>query len=226
MSTETPSLPIVDSSFRTYTGKQFDVLNPNPELICIEDIAHALSNMCRYTGHCKFFYSVAHHSVLVSELVSPENALWGLLHDASEAYLVDVPRPLKYSPNFSAYRTYEYWMMQAVCKAFGLDPVEPKEVKKYDDWLLFTEMPQLTGRQPKESDRHPTLLPITIEKWTPEEAEERFMNRFRDTNRRSAVTINQRLRALRSLSKQRQRLPQNASRRYMAKVPSSGSVTR
>ena len=75
---------------------------PNPDDIRIEDIAHALSNQCRFAGHAREFYSVAEHSVHVSQLCLPEHALWGLLHDASEAYLVDLPRPLKLLPEFAA----------------------------------------------------------------------------------------------------------------------------
>ena len=77
---------------QTHSGIQFWPLDPRPEDILIEDIAHALSNQCRFAGHCCFHYSVAQHSVLVSENVPAQDAMWGLLHDAGEAYLVDLPR--------------------------------------------------------------------------------------------------------------------------------------
>src|SRR5271165_7548492 len=80
---------------QTYTGRVMYPLDPRPEEINIIDIAHALSNLCRFTGHVRTFYSVAEHSVRVSQHCDPKDALWGLLHDASEAYLADMSRPMK-----------------------------------------------------------------------------------------------------------------------------------
>jgi len=85
---------------QTFTGKSFYPLEPRAEDICIEDIAHALSNICRYTGHCKFFYSVAQHSVLVADILktqgySKETQFHGLMHDGTEAYLCDIAKPVK-----------------------------------------------------------------------------------------------------------------------------------
>ncbi len=82
----------------TFTGRKFWPLDPRPEEIYIEDIAHALSLMCRFNGHCAFHYSVAQHSCYVAELVAkrePKYALTALLHDAAEAYLADIIRPVK-----------------------------------------------------------------------------------------------------------------------------------
>ena len=92
--------------FQTYTGKQLWVLDPRPEDICIEDVAHSLSMLCRFNGHCQEFYSVAQHSVFVSQVMLPgeygnwipaEARLEALLHDAAEAYVGDMIRPLKLS---------------------------------------------------------------------------------------------------------------------------------
>lgn len=79
----------------TLSGKHLDFTNISPDSICIEDIAAALSNICRFTGHLEEFYSVAQHSVRVSYLVPPEFALEALMHDAAEAYCNDISSPLK-----------------------------------------------------------------------------------------------------------------------------------
>ena len=105
---------------QTYTGRQFWPLDPRPEEVVIEDIARALSMQCRFAGHCAKFYSVADHSVRVSMLADENStlALAGLLHDAAEAYVVDVPRPLKrFLPG---YKEIEREVARAIEKRFGL----------------------------------------------------------------------------------------------------------
>ena len=89
-------------------------------------MAHSLSQICRFLGHTDGFYSVAQHSVLVSEHVPHEDALWGLLHDASEAYLCDLPAPIKRDPEMSIYRIAEDRLMLAVCERYGLPPEMPR----------------------------------------------------------------------------------------------------
>ena len=87
--------PLKDRYLSTYTGKKFYPYDPRPEQICIEDIAHGLSMLCRFAGQCRFFFSVAEHSIAVAHLLPANLKLFGLLHDASEAYLADLPRPVK-----------------------------------------------------------------------------------------------------------------------------------
>lgn len=163
---------------QTFSGRRFNPTDPNPDAIVIQDIAHALSMQCRFSGHCQEFYSVAQHSVYVSHICNTEDALWGLLHDASETYLVDIPRPLKHSGKFGAYIEMESVMQLAICQRFGLDPVEPPSVKVADKILLATEARDLMGelhcswRQSKEP------LPFKIESWSPKEAEAKFLDRF------------------------------------------------
>ena len=113
----------------TFSGKKIHPLNPNPEDICITDIAHALSHQCRFTGHTKNFYSIAQHCVLVSYLCNQENALYGLLHDASEYILVDIPSPLKKSQEFNFYREIEKKVQSIIYTKFGLNAEEPIDVK-------------------------------------------------------------------------------------------------
>ncbi len=135
----------------TYTGVEFYPLDPRPEEIHIEDIAHALSMQCRYTGHVRAFYSVAEHSIRVAEICPPEWKLWGLLHDASEAYLVDLPRPLKrHSEIGRLYRETEDRLMIAICERFGLtwqNPA-PEPVERADRGMLWIEARDLMPPHP------------------------------------------------------------------------------
>jgi 5'-deoxynucleotidase YfbR-like HD superfamily hydrolase len=163
---------------QTYSGRRFTPTNPYVDAIVIQDIAHALSMKCRFNGHPKKFYSVAQHCVLVSYICDSGDALWGLMHDASEAYLVDFPAPLKHSGKFDDYIAVEDNMQRAICKRFGLPEVEPVSVKKADKMLLATEARDLMGplhpdwRQPAEP------LPFKIDALPQQEAKNLFMKRF------------------------------------------------
>lgn len=121
----------------TYSGGKFYPLDPRPDEIDIKDIAHALSNICRFAGHVSKFYSVAQHSVLVSRIVPEELKLTALLHDASEAYLSDIPRPLKLS--LPEYQKIEHSVMTAIAIKYGLVWPMPKEIKVADNTILAVE---------------------------------------------------------------------------------------
>jgi hypothetical protein len=121
------------------SGGRFWPMDPRPSEVNIEDIAHTLSNQCRFSGHVSEFYSVAQHSVLVSLWCDPADALWGLLHDASEAYLIDVPRPIKRLPEMQAYRAAEDAVMECVRERFGLGQYMPASVHAADEKALATE---------------------------------------------------------------------------------------
>ena len=82
----------------TYTGKQFFPLDPQQDQVDIEDIAHGLAYQCRFNGQTRYFYSVAQHSLIVAGLVPKRLYLAALLHDAAEAYMGDMVKPLKQSP--------------------------------------------------------------------------------------------------------------------------------
>jgi phage pi2 protein 07 len=125
---------------RTYHGLEFDFVDPKPEQVCIEDIAHALSNICRFTGHTPNHYSVAEHSILVSYYVEPQNRLLALLHDASEAYLGDVASPLKQL--LPEYKKLEEKVANVIFEALGVDIVTNKaynDVKLADNLMLEKE---------------------------------------------------------------------------------------
>ena len=103
---------------QTYTGVRFYPMDPRPEELDIRDIAHALSLICRYGGHVDRFYSVAEHCVLMSQCVPEEHALWALLHDASEAYVGDMVRPLK--RQLPEYEAAEGRVIAAIVERVGL----------------------------------------------------------------------------------------------------------
>jgi 5'-deoxynucleotidase YfbR-like HD superfamily hydrolase len=167
-----------DAWIQTYSGRRFTPTNPNPDAIVIQDIAHALSMQCRFSGHVKEFYSVAQHSVLVSYICNFEDALWGLMHDATEAYLVDVPRPLKRSGKFDAYLDFEHKMQLAVCKRFGLPEQEPPSVKRADTILLATEARDLMSPLRTDWTQPVEPLPFKIDPLGPRQAKDLFMKRF------------------------------------------------
>lgn len=107
------------------------------------DIAHALSHQCRFSGHTSEHYSVGQHCLYAMFLAPPEHRLWALLHDASEAYLVDLPSPLKQLDCMQPYREAERLAMLAVCKRFGLAPEVPACIGVIDRRLLQTEQKHL-----------------------------------------------------------------------------------
>ena len=132
---------------QTFTGKKFYPFNPKPEDIDIRDIAHALSNICRFTGHVKQFYSVADHCRAVAKLVPPEMRLQALLHDASEAYLNDLARPIKKHPGMDFYVIAESVLQRAIYVrfGFGMREKEPPEIKAADARMCGAEALALMG---------------------------------------------------------------------------------
>ena len=165
----------------TFSGLRFWPLDPRPQDIRIEDIAHALSNQSRFGGHTRTFYSIAQHSVLVSQLCRPEDALWGLLHDAGEAYLHDVVRPLKELAEFAAYRRAEQRLQGCIAERFGLQPEQPASVTEADDLMLAVEYRDLMAHPVDDQyiASPPPDLALSITKtWSPVRAELNFLARF------------------------------------------------
>lgn len=166
---------------QTYTGKEFFPTAPSRELINIIDIAHALSNICRFTGHTRDFYSVAQHSVLVSNYVPAGYELAGLLHDATEAYLNDIAAPLKRTPELYGYTVAEQRLARTIEARFGLEPdsLSGFAVKAVDIQMLYTEKRDLLTKQ---LDWGSSVGPFEekIIPWTPKEARSKFLARFAD----------------------------------------------
>ena len=178
---------------QTFTGRQFWPLDPRIEDISIEDIAHALSLQCRFAGHCRTFYSVAEHSVRVSLLIEAWNVREGysgawrytsclaaLLHDASEAYCIDVPRPLK--PYLTGYKAIEADVMSAVERWAGLNPgaCSVPAIKHADEALLATEARDLMKITTHPWHLKAEPLPDVILPWWSHTAESRFIARFNE----------------------------------------------
>jgi hypothetical protein len=158
-------------------------MHPTPDEVHVEDIAHSLSLLCRFNGHCLRFYSVAEHSVRVSRILPPGLALWGLLHDAGEAYLTDLPRPVKKSfPEFSA---LEDRVLRQVASRFSLSWPMPKEVKDADNRLLATEARDLMAPWPEDWRLGVPPLPDPILPVGAEAAEKLFLDEFRKLTGRS-----------------------------------------
>lgn len=131
---------------QTYTGRAYFPAAPRAEDVDIRDIAHALSMLCRYTGHVTRFYSVAEHSIHVSNLVPPEDALAGLLHDGTEAYCNDLASPFKrHLPDYKAAEARN-WL--AIAEHFSLSPDLPQSVHDADYAMLFAEKAQLFQHPP------------------------------------------------------------------------------
>ncbi len=156
----------------TWTGASVDPLDLHPDGIDIDDIAHALSMLCRFNGHCAKFYSVAEHSVLVSQLCPPDYAMAGLLHDATEAYIADVPRPLK--AQLPDYVIAENRASLAIASRFGLPEIFPAAIRQADDAALEMEMSAILVPRATAS------LNSDIRCLSPNEAKALFLARFNE----------------------------------------------
>lgn len=166
----------------TYSGVYFDFVYPENSVISIEDIAHGLSNVCRFAGQCRHFYSVAQHSVYVSQMMpTKELALIGLLHDATEAYIGDVTAPLKQL--MPEYKVIERRVHNAIFEYFGLDPDMPPIIKQVDLRMLATEQQCLMPPHDDEWQLIAGIEPYSmmIDKWaTNLIAEDEFLKRFEE----------------------------------------------
>lgn len=177
----------------TAAGGQYWPMDPRPEDVNIETIAHHLANKCRYNGATqhpgkpeRMFYSVAEHSVYCSYIGPASEALERLLHDASEAYNGDLIRPLKYDPMFAMpFRHVEGINEAAVAMRFGLKWTLPSSVKIADEAVTATEVAQII-KHPDPANKvngrlHDAskLAPIQIACLFPHQAKRFFLHRFK-----------------------------------------------
>lgn len=188
---------------QTFTGRQFFPIRPRPGDVCIEDVAHALALKCRFTGHCARFYSVAEHSVRCVQflgeavagrhgLMSPALAMAALLHDAAEAYLPDVARPIKdrfvvaagdpESIECEDFDAVEGTLLRAIFEGLGLPSawitLGEATVKYADETLLATEARDLLGPPPAPWCELPPPMREAISPWRWEIAERQFREMF------------------------------------------------
>jgi len=158
----------------TYTGRRFHFLNPTPDEVCIEDIAHHLSLLCRFTGACRLFYSVCEHSMRVAEIVPPHLRLSALLHDSPETYINDISRPIKYTHKLE---DTEKAIMGVIANKYKITPYAP-EIKEADNIMVATEARDL---MPNTDYWAPLPAPLKgrIKPMTSSVAELIFLYRFR-----------------------------------------------
>lgn len=190
---------------QTFSGKAFHPADPKPESIDLKDIAHALSLTCRFSGHLREFYSVAQHSVYVMEMVSErckqENEpgasrtkfeYAALMHDASEAYLTDIPRPIKRMPELAGYRALEERVEAAIRQRFGIDPFRAAHpwIKDADLRVLAAETRDLLATPDKKWELRADPMRRKVEPMGPREAEALFLfehDRLVEIMRREAL---------------------------------------
>ena len=171
---------------QTYSGLRFDLTDPRPDQVCLEDIAHSLAMVYRFGGHCREFYSVAQHSVHVAEYIgeaaisvdattATRNTVMALalLHDAHEAYIGDVVQPMKLIVDL---RGIDEKIQAAVHEHFWLVP-EPwhlAAIKRADRTALATEVRDLMGPPPEPWVEMPPPWLMGINTWSWQKAQETF----------------------------------------------------
>lgn len=171
----------------TYSGRLIDVLDPKPGDIEREDIIHALSCTCRFNGHCREFYSVAQHSILVAEICGHS---WGLLHDAAEAYMGDIIRPLKCGLAIANERYLERWqsvedrLLGVIARRFMVKGFPDEDrLGEADNQALATEIRDLIDPQAEclagELARLPEPVASKVTPWIPCHAELEYRRALR-----------------------------------------------
>lgn len=169
-----------DEWIQTYTGRRFYLNRPTPEMLDVVDIAHALGNLCRYTGHVRTFYSVAEHSVNLANWSlrhDPQHRRTVLFHDAAEAYIGDLSRPFK--TLLPKAKEIEKAIQAAMAQRFDLLWPVPTSVKLMDTRIMLDEKAVLmhhTGGWNIQGEQ--PLGNITIHGWNPDRAAMEFLRLY------------------------------------------------
>lgn len=164
------------------SGRLFDLANPEASDIVIEDIAHGLAHTCRYAGQCDGFFSVAEHSVLVSQVVS-QSKLAALFHDAAEAFIGDMSEPLKRM--LPEYKAIEMRIERAIFERLGIEWPVPSEVKSGDYSVMAAEQQILMPPGTNEWLRKANVSPANVEirRLDPAKATAFFLERYAELTR-------------------------------------------
>lgn len=166
----------------TASGLVLDLLNPSPADIRIEDIAHQLAQQPRFAGATEIFWSVAQHSMFVAQACPENDRLWGLLHDAAEAYLSDIVSPVKRYMN--DYIVTEGVVMRAICSRFGLSWPAPLVIKKVDKEICNLEKAALLKSETFDRSSRKGFRELH---W--KEVAEKFLEMFEDYKVESAEAV-------------------------------------
>jgi len=165
-----------DGYIITASGRTFHPMRPHASEVDFGDIAHALSMLCRWNGHTSRFYSVAEHCVRVSGRVRPRDALWGLLHDAAEAYIGDTSTPVKKAVTGLA--AMEHRLLDVIAEVAGLDMPLPHVVRVADRRMLVTEAKALMPGERWRELTHfgqPYNMAAEVLGWAPGVARQAFL---------------------------------------------------
>lgn len=175
-----PPNSVMDGWMQSFTGRQMWPLALTPDQIHLEDIAHALALKVRFNGHCKWHYSIAQHSILVSGRVPREDAIEGLMHDAAEAYLADIPRPVK--PMIKEWKQIEHSVEAVIAERFGYRFPFPASIKIADNAMVLAERNAIMEKpQPHMKwDVPGVAADVAILEWTWRSAELLFLYRASD----------------------------------------------
>lgn len=196
---ETVNTNLDDQWISLLSGARFNYNKPEESDVTLEDIASALSNVCRFSGHLPRFYSVAQHLVNTSRIVKPELAFTALMHDTAEAFTNDLPTPLKWA--LPIFKELEGKIEAAMGKRFGFEFPYPPEIKEADTIMLMLEkyyVKECNDHWPmyeKYTKRHvaPYRKLVDLDSWQPRRAKREFLERYeelRNGNEQQAAQAN------------------------------------
>lgn len=180
----TSSVPKLDDQWiGLLSGAQFNYNRPEESDVTLDDLASALSNICRFSGHLPCFYSVAQHLVNTSRIVDPEFALDALMHDTAEAFTNDLPTPLKWA--LPVFKELEIKIESAMAQKFGFNYPYPPQVRQADTEMLILEKLYV-----KKDDRvwpqyegiivDHLIDKVDLKPWQPQRAKREFLERYEE----------------------------------------------